>query len=116
MNLRHKWAWRLTVVAFAGAVAASNVAQADTLPTFELEMADGTVNPSRIEVPAGKRVQIDIHNSGKRAVEFESHELRKEKVIAPGKKVSVVIAPLSPGEYKFFDDFHQSTQGVIVAK
>jgi hypothetical protein len=27
-----------------------------------------------------------------------------------------VIAPLDPGEYKFFDDFHQQAQGVIVAK
>jgi hypothetical protein len=42
--------------------------------------------------------------------------LRKEKVLAPGGDSFVVIAPLSPGEYKFFDDFHQQAQGVIVAK
>jgi len=43
--------------------------------------------------------------------------LRKEKVLAPGADSFVVVAPLDAGEYRFFDDFHQSTaQGVIVAK
>ena len=61
-------------------------------------------------------IKIEIHNLGKSAVEFESVQLRKEKVLAPGAESFVVIAPLSPGEYKFFDDFHQQAQGVIVAK
>ena len=89
---------------------------AEDLPTFKLDMADGKVNPARIEVPAGKRIKIEIRNTGNGAVEFESVELRKEKVLAPGADSFVVIAPLSPGEYKFFDDFHQTAKGVIVAK
>ena len=89
---------------------------AEDLPTFKLDMADGKVEPARIEVPAGKRIKIEIRNTGKGAVEFESVELRKEKVLAPGADSFIVIAPLSPGEYKFFDDFHQSAQGRIVAK
>lgn len=89
---------------------------AEDLPTFKLDMADGKVEPARIEVPAGKRIKIEIRNKGKGAVEFESVQLRKEKVLAPGADSFVVIAPLTPGEYKFFDDFHQSAQGVIVAK
>jgi hypothetical protein len=101
----------LAFAAFAGP------AQAADLPTFKLDMADGKLTPARIEVPAGKRIKIAISNSGKSAVEFESLQLRKEKVLAPGGQSFVVIAPLSPGEYKFFDDFHQATaQGVIVAK
>ena len=46
----------------------------------------------------------------------ESVELRKEKVLAPGAESVVVIAPQAPGEYKFFDDFHQSARGVLVVK
>lgn len=91
-------------------------ARAADLPTFPLELNDGKLNPARIEVPARTRVKIEITNAGKGAAEFESIQLRKEKVLAPGAKSFVVIAPLSPGEYKFFDDFHQSAQGVIVAK
>lgn len=94
----------------------ATLAHADDLPTFKLEMNDGKLNPARIEVPAGKRVKIEVRNTGKGAAEFESVQLRKEKVLAPGADSFVVIAPLDPGEYKFFDDFHQQAQGVIVAK
>ena len=94
----------------------ATVAQAEDMPTFKLEMTDGKLNPARIEVPAGQRIKIEVHNVGKGAAEFESVQLRKEKVLAPGADSFVVIAPLEPGEYKFFDDFHQSAQGVIVAK
>ncbi|MCY0387787.1 cupredoxin domain-containing protein [Robbsia sp. Bb-Pol-6] len=91
-------------------------AVAADLPTFALELNDGKLTPARIQVPAQTRIKIEITNAGKGAAEFESIQLRKEKVLAPGAKSFVVIAPLSPGEYKFFDDFHQSAQGVIVAK
>jgi len=30
-------------------------------------------------------------------------------VLAPGAESFVVIAPLKPGEYEFFDEFHPST-------
>ncbi|PMS33300.1 Cupredoxin-like domain-containing protein [Trinickia symbiotica] len=109
------------IAGFASAViiamaSVGTAAHADDLPTFKLEMADGKLNPARIDVPAGKRIKIEIRNTGKGAVEFESVELRKEKVLAPGADSFVVIAPLDPGQYKFFDDFHQTAQGVIVAK
>lgn len=94
----------------------AQAAYADDLPTFRLEMADGKLNPARIDVPAGKRIKIEVRNTGKGAAEFESVQLRKEKVLAPGAESFVVIAPLDPGEYKFFDDFHQQAQGLIVAK
>jgi hypothetical protein len=103
-------------VATAAALLLAGAAQAADLPTFKLEMADGRLNPARIEVPAGQRFKIEIRNAGKGAAEFESVQLRKEKVLAPGTDSFVVVAPLSPGEYKFFDDFHQQAQGVIVAK
>ncbi|HTR10965.1 MAG TPA: cupredoxin domain-containing protein [Paraburkholderia sp.] len=102
---------------FAASLAGTaTVAHAEDLPTFKLEMADGKLNPARIEVPAGKRIKIEVRNTGKGAAEFESVQLRKEKVLAPGADSFVVIAPLEAGEYKFFDDFHQQAQGVIVAK
>jgi plastocyanin len=109
---------KAAALAFAAALIAplAPFAAAEDLPTFRLEMADGKLNPARIEVPAGKRVKIEVRNTGKGAVEFESVQLRKEKVLAPGAESFVVIAPLDPGEYKFFDDFHQQAQGLIVAK
>ena len=77
----------------------AGAAHAADLPTFKLEMNDGKVNPARIEVPAGQRIKIEVRNTGKGAAEFESVQLRKEKVLAPGADSFVVIAPLEPGEY-----------------
>ncbi|GAB2879101.1 cupredoxin domain-containing protein [Paraburkholderia jirisanensis] len=116
MKLNSKIARVAIAAGLAVSVACIDVAQAADLPTFKLEMNDGKLNPARIEVPAGQRIKIEVRNVGKGAAEFESVELRKEKVLAPGAESFVVIAPLSPGEYKFFDDFHQQAQGVIVAK
>ncbi|MGN6667397.1 MAG: cupredoxin domain-containing protein [Trinickia sp.] len=95
---------------------AAMAARADDSVTVKLDMADGKLTPARLEVPAGKRIRIEVRNSGKGAAEFESVELRKEKVLAPGAESVVVVAPQTPGEYKFFDDFHQSARGVIVVK
>jgi Cupredoxin-like domain len=106
----------IAVVSLVCSAALVDVAHAADLPTFQLELNDGKLTPARIEVPSGQRIKIEVHNVGKGAAEFESVELRKEKVLAPGASSFVVIAPLSPGEYKFFDDFHQQAQGVIVAK
>ncbi len=110
---------RLKTQLAVGAVLMMSVtlALAADLLTFKLEMQDGKFIPARIEVPTGQRIKIEIHNIGKSAAEFESIELRKEKVLAPGAQSFVVLAPLRPGEYKFFDDFHLNMpQGVIVAK
>lgn len=101
----------LTFVSVAVAVAA------EELPTFKLYCNNGVFNPQKLEVPAGKKIRIDIYNTGTEAIEFESRQLRKEKALSPGSSSFVVIFPLDPGEYKFFDDFHiQIGQGSIVAK
>lgn len=93
------------------------VSLAANLLTFKLEIKDGQFYPLQINVPSGQKIKIAIYNTGKTVVEFESIELRKEKVLAPGAQSFIVIAPLRIGKYKFFDDFHLNMpQGFIVAK
>lgn len=85
--------------------------------TVQLVAKDGKFFPAELVVPSGKKIRIEISNAGKDPVEFESTDLRKEKVLAPGGKSVVVIVPQQPGRYKFFDDFHQATaQGALVVK
>jgi high-affinity iron transporter len=73
--------------------------------------------PSRIEVPAKVKFRLQVKNSDDTADEFESVDLNREKLVAPGQTITVFLGPLEPGEYKFFGDFHQDTaQGVLVAK
>ncbi len=103
-------------VAF-GLFLASTAALADDMPTIKLLMKDGRLYPETLEVPAMTRFRLEVKNEGPGAAEFESLELRKELVMAPGVTRSLVFHPMKPGSYKFFDDFHPATgQGVIVAK
>lgn len=105
------------LAAFASIVVVATSTRAEDLPTFKVEMKDGTITPLRLEVPADKPFKIEIRNTGISPVEFESIELRKEKVVAPGAVSFVVIKRVSPGEYKFFDDFHPNApQVTVVAK
>jgi len=92
-------------------------AEADDEPTFRIEFNDGKVTPQRIEVPARTRFKLDLFNLGREPAEFESKELRKEKVLAPGSNSILVIRTLDPGEYPFFDDFHlDAPPAVLIAK
>ncbi len=90
---------------------------ADDEPTFRIEFNDGKVSPQRIDVPALTRFKLELHNLGREPAEFESKELRKEKVLAPGSSSTLVIRTLDPGEYPFFDDFHlDAPPAVLIAK
>ncbi|MGD9787194.1 MAG: cupredoxin domain-containing protein [Sulfuricellaceae bacterium] len=92
-------------------------ANAAELPVYNLAIQNGRFYPETIEVKAGERFKIIITNKGPGAEEFESTELRKEKVLAPGVTSFLVFAPLKPGSYRFFGEFHPDTaQGRIVAK
>lgn len=90
-------------------------ARADDLPT--LVFHNHRFEPDRIQVPAGVKFQLHVKNTDATADEFESVDLKREKLVPPGQTVTVFLGPLSPGEYKFFGDFHKATaQGVLVAK
>ncbi|HVO90341.1 MAG TPA: cupredoxin domain-containing protein [Casimicrobiaceae bacterium] len=90
---------------------------AEDMPSFTLSAKNGRFEPTVIEVPAGKKFKLEVSNEGKSAIEFESKDLRQEKVVPPGKKATLTINALKAGEYKFFDEYHEATaQGKVVAK
>lgn len=110
---RARCAWLL----LGGALLAGVAFAADPLPVFRLEARDGVFAPGTIAVPAGTRFKIDIVNAGVTPIEFESRDLRQEKVLAGGARSSVVVNGLTPGTYTFFDEFHPDTgKGRIVAR
>lgn len=83
--------------------------QADEVLVYTLTARDGRFTPSELHVPAGKRFKIVVHNIGPGPEEFESVSLRKELVLAEGVSRTVVFAPLKPGRYRFFGEFHPDT-------
>jgi len=107
----------LFAVAAAILLAGPGVGRTQEDPVFRIEFKDGAVTPRRLEVPANRRFVLELRNAGETPAEFESRELRKEKVLAPGTTSVLVIRTLDPGEYDFFDDFHpDAPPAVLVAK
>jgi len=85
--------------------------------TYTLTIKDHRFEPSQLEVPAGKKLKLLVKNLDATPEEFESHDLRREKIIAGKGQATILIGPLKPGTYKFVGEYHESTaQGQIIAK
>ncbi|MDO9064137.1 MAG: cupredoxin domain-containing protein [Sulfuricella sp.] len=120
MSFWHSWSrtWNIpAATALVVLLAQPPVALAEDMPTFQLTAKGGRFYPETIEAPAGKKFRIAIKNEGPGPEEFESIELRKETVLAPGVTRTLVFAPMKPGTYQFFGEFHPDTaKGQIVVK
>jgi hypothetical protein len=83
---------------------------------IKLTIKDQQFVPAEASVPAGERFRIEVENQDAIPAEFESADLRVEKIVVPGGKIIVMAGPLKPGTYKFFDDYHPDTaKGTITA-
>ena len=68
-------------------------------------------------MPEGKKIILIVHNQDSTIEEFESVELKREKIVLGNSESKIKFAPLQVGEYKFFGDFHQDTaHGKIIVK
>ena len=105
------------IVGMAAALALLAPMAARAENPFMLMLHNHRFEPERIEVPANVKFKLMVKNTDDTAEEFESTALNREKLVAPGQTVTIFLGPLSPGDYKFFGDFHQDTaKGVLVAK
>ena len=88
---------------------------ADTEVTLVIK--DHHFVPSELRVPAGQKIKLIVENQDATPEEFESHELNREKIIAPKSKASIFIGPLKAGKYPFFGEFNQATaRGLVIAE
>jgi plastocyanin len=86
-------------------------------PEINIVIKDHRFTPAEVKVPAGQKVKLIVDNQDATAEEFESHELNREKVIAPKSKGTIFIGPLKAGRYPFVGEFNESTaKGVVVAE
>jgi hypothetical protein len=101
----------------AGAAAPSGIALASETALASIVIKDHHFVPEELHVPKGKRILLTVDNQDSTPEEFESRELKVEKVIAGGTKGVVRFGPLEPGRYPFFGEFHEATaNGVVVAE
>ncbi|HML11628.1 MAG TPA: cupredoxin domain-containing protein [Stellaceae bacterium] len=103
-------------------VFASLLAVALVAPSFAddaevtITLKDHQFDPSEVPVPAGVKLKLLVKNDQTVTAEFESNSLHREKIVEPGSTIIVYVGPLDPGSYEFFDDFHNSTRGHLIAK
>jgi plastocyanin len=90
---------------------------AEAPPDIPLTIDKHRFQPEEIRVKAGTPFVLVITNKDAGAEEFESKDLRVEKVIPAGKTVRVRMPALKPGTYPFVGEYHEKTaKGRIVAE
>jgi len=101
----------------ASLVIVAGVASAgDPRPEIPLTIEKDHFEPSEVKVKANTPFTLVVTNKTAKAAEFESKDLRVEKVVPSGKTVNVLIRALKPGTYAFFDDLNKASTGRIVAE
>ncbi len=96
-------------------LAAPSFADDGAMPQLRFER--GSFAPAQLTVPANKPFKVKVTNGSDAAIEFESFELHRERVVPPGETITVHMPSLAPGNYQFFDDFHhQVPKGLIVSQ
>jgi len=86
------------------------------VPSFPILMKNNQFVPNEVHIPAGVKVKLVVRNDNKTLSEFESSQFHREKVVGPGKEITVLVGPLDPGSYEFFDDYHPQTRGHLIVK
>jgi plastocyanin len=108
--------WVLAVALLAVGATAVGTLAADS-PEIPVAIEKNRFVPDEMRVKAGIPFVLVVTNKDGGPEEFESKELRIEKVIPAGKTVRLRMPPLKPGSYPFVGEYHAKTaKGRIVAE
>lgn len=83
------------------------------LPSWTVVVKDGVFSPTRLEVPAGRRIKLILRNEGPGPLEFENADLHVEKILAANAE-SFVVIKLPPGAHLFVDEYNIATGELLV--
>jgi plastocyanin len=107
----------LLAAVLALTVLAAPLARAQDPAEVALTIQNNRFSPDEVKVKAGVPFVLVIANKDAGPEEFESKDLRIEKIIPGGKTIRLKMPALKPGAYRFFGDYHAKTaQGRIVAE
>src|SRR5262249_43056863 len=109
--MAHRRRTGVTALVMAGAAVllALDSARAQTAapPEITLTIEKNRFDPEEIRVKAGAPFVLVITNKDGAPEEFESHDLRIEKVIPAGKTVRLKMPSLKAGNYRFVGEYHE---------
>jgi hypothetical protein len=112
-----RYAARLAVATVALLAVITPALAQDKPDEIPVTIQNNRFSPEEIKVKAGKPFVLVVTNKDAKPEEFESKELRIEKIIPGGKTASLRVRALKPGTYPFFGEFNPKTaQGRIVAE
>jgi heme/copper-type cytochrome/quinol oxidase subunit 2 len=110
--VKHAFIRYAVYTAFVSVLAAP---AANAAEPVTLVLKDHAFGPGEVHAPANERFRIEVTNQDATPAEFESTDLRAEKIVVPGGKITVMAGPLKPGTYTFFDDYHPDTaKGTLI--
>lgn len=108
--------WLVVIGALVAGGALAPAARAAD-PEVALTIEGNRFVPEEVKVKAGAPFVLVVTNKDATAEEFESKELRIEKIVPGGKTVRIRVRALKPGTYPFFGEYHEKTaKGRIVAE
>lgn len=76
---------------------------------LNVTLKDHRFSPALLTAPAGEIIEIRIDNQDAALEEFDSRDLRVEKIVGPHAKAVLKLGPLKPAAYKFEGEFHAAT-------
>ena len=90
---------------------------ADDPAAIKVTLSNHRFEPAEIHVPAGKPVDLVISNKDSEPEEFDSADLKVEKVIAGGQQATIHLRALDAGKYAFDGEYHDDTaKGIVIAE
>ena len=86
-------------------------------PEVSLAIEKNRFQPEEVRVKAGAPFVLVITNKDGAPEEFESKDLKIEKIVPGGKTIRVRVPALKAGAYRFVGEYHEATaNGRIVAE
>jgi hypothetical protein len=105
------------VAGFAAIICLMPAARAEDPVAYEIILKDQTFVPAEIKVPAGKPFALKVKNENDRPAEFESADMKIEKIIAGHQEIVARVKAMSPGTYEFVDEYQEDVaRGRIVVQ
>ena len=105
----------MKTILLAALILAATPALADA--PIAVTLQNHKFSPAEIHVKANTPAIIALTNKDATAEEFDSSDLKVEKVVAGNSSGNVRLRALAPGKYHFMGEYHSETaQGLVIAQ
>lgn len=92
----------IALIGAAGIVAAACGPARSGLPEVRVVMTDFAFAPRPVEIPAGRKVELKLTNSGRVEHDITADGIGFHVHVMAGERLALEAGPFEPGEYAFF--------------